>query len=108
MDGAAVQKGRKTTFMNTIRRADIDYHISGPYRPEENPAEGGIRELKRRFYRLMIKYNIPMRLWDFVLDYVVDIADVTVNYSKYSDGRVPLEILTGVTPEISEYLDFTV
>ncbi|CAJ1933595.1 unnamed protein product [Cylindrotheca closterium] len=34
--------------------------------------------------------------------------NVTVNYSKYSDGRVPLEIITGITPEITEYLDFTI
>lgn len=108
MDGAAVQKGRKTTFMETIRRANIDWHISGPYRPEENPVEGGIRELKRRFYRLIIKQGVPMRLWDFVLDYVVDIMNVTVNYSKYSSGRVPLEIITGITPDISEYMDFTI
>jgi hypothetical protein len=31
MDGAAVQKGRKTKFMETIRRAGIKHHISGPY-----------------------------------------------------------------------------
>ena len=49
-----------------------------------------------------------MRLWDFVLDYVVDIMNVTVNYSKYADGRVPLEIITGITPDITEYLDFTI
>ena len=108
MDGAGVQVGRHTKFMETIRRANIDYHISKPYRPDENPAEGGIRELKRRFYRLVIKHGIPMRVWDFVLDYVVDIMNVTVNYSKYSDGRVPLEIITGITPEITEYLDFTI
>ena len=84
MDGAAVQVGKGTTFMETIRRVNIDYHVSKPYTPKENPAEGGIRELKRRFYRMIIKYGIPMRLWDFVLDYVVDITNVTVNYSKYS------------------------
>ena len=108
MDGAAVQKGRKTKFMETIRRASIKYHISGPYRPEENPVEGGIRELKRRFYRLIVKFGIPMRLWDFVIDYVVDIMNLTVNYSKYSQKRVPIEIITGITPDISEYLDFTI
>ena len=108
MDGAQVQVGRKTKFMDTIRRANIDHHISRPRRPQENPAEGGIRELKRRFYRLVTKHNIPMRLWDFVLDYVVDIMNVTVNYSRYSDGRVPLEIITGITADISEYLDFTI
>mmetsp|Transcript_17331 Transcript_17331/g.42358 ORF Transcript_17331/g.42358 Transcript_17331/m.42358 type:complete len:358 (+) Transcript_17331:1030-2103(+) len=108
MDGAAVQTGRNTKFMDTIRRTTIQHHVSRPYRPDENPAEVGIRELKRRFYRLVIKYQIPMRLWDFVLDYVVDIMNVTVNYSRYSDGRVPLEKITGVTPDISEYLDFTI
>lgn len=108
MDGAAVQVGRNTTFMNTIRRAGIKYHISAPRKPNENPAEGGIRELKRRFYRLVIKHSIPMRLWDFVLDYVVDTMNLTVNYSRYSDGRVPLEIITGITPDITEYLDFTI
>ena len=26
--------------------------------------------------------------------------------SKYAEGRMPLEIITGETPDISEYLDF--
>jgi len=39
MDSATVQVGRKTTFMNTIQQAEIDDHISCPYRPDENPAE---------------------------------------------------------------------
>ena len=108
MDGAAVQVGRNTSFMETINRATIDYHISRPYRPEENPAEGGIRELKRRFYRLVVKHGIPERLWDFVLDYVVDTMNITANYSRYSDGRVPLEVITGITPDITEYMDFTI
>ena len=108
MDGAAVQKNENTTMMKTIRRANIKYHISGPYRPEQNPAEGGIRELKRRFYRLIVKHGIPMRVWDFVLDYTVETMNLTVNYSRYSEGRVPLEIITGITPDISEYLDFTI
>ena len=108
MDGAVVQTGRHTSFMSTIRRCQIDHHISHPYKPNENPAEGGIRELKRRFYRLQTKHGIPERLWDFLLDYVVDIMNTTVNYSRYSDGRVPLEVITGITPDITEYLDFTI
>mmetsp|Transcript_73445 Transcript_73445/g.206243 ORF Transcript_73445/g.206243 Transcript_73445/m.206243 type:complete len:168 (-) Transcript_73445:465-968(-) len=87
IDGAAVQVGRKTTFMHTIRRNDIRHHISHPRRPNENPAEGGIREIKRRFYRLVNKYNIPMRLWDFVLSYVVETMNVTVSQSRHAAGR---------------------
>jgi len=47
-DRAAVQVGAKTMFQDTIRRADIDYHVSGPRRPNENPAEGAIRDIKMR------------------------------------------------------------
>lgn len=48
MDGAAVQVGRKTSFMMTIQRNQINYAISQPYQP---------REIKRRFYRLQQKYG---------------------------------------------------
>lgn len=108
MDGAQVQVGRHTEFQSFIRRHEVKFHVSHPRRPNENPAEGGIREIKRRFYRLMHKYDIPLRLWDFVLTYTIDIMNVTVNGSKYSKSRTPLEILTGITPDISEFLDFNI
>ena len=93
--------------MQTIRRAQIPYHVSAPYRPDENPAEGCIREIKRRLYRIMHKNNIPRRLWDFVLAWVCETGNVTVSSSRYAKGRTPLEILTGETPDITEYLDFS-
>lgn len=106
LDGANVQVGRNTEFQRFIRRNGIKFHVSHPRRPNENPAEGGICEIKRRFYRFIQKYDIPMRLWDFVLDYTIEIMNVTVNSSRYSNKRTPLEIITGITPDISEYLDF--
>ena len=93
--------------MQTIRRAQISYHVSAPYRPDENPAEGCIREIKRRLYRIMHKNNIPRCLWDFVLAWVCKTGNVTVSSSHYAEGRTPLEILTGETPDITEYLDFS-
>ena len=42
-DGAAVQVGSKTLFQKTIRKADIQAHVSGPYKPNENPAESVCR-----------------------------------------------------------------
>lgn len=106
MDGANVQIGRNTAFQRFIRKHGIQYHVSHPRRPNENPAEGGIREIKRRFYRFVQKYDVPMRLWDFLLDYTIEVLNITVNGSRYSQDRTPLEIITGVTPDISEYLDF--
>jgi hypothetical protein len=84
-DGAAIQVGLKTRFMDLIRRYEIKYHVSAPRRPNENPAEGGIRELKKRWYRIMTK---------------------KANSLRYSKGRTPMEVITGCTPKITEYLDF--
>jgi hypothetical protein len=64
-DGASVQTGPKTKFMSVIRKYEIKYHISGPRRPNENPAEQSIHEVKKRWYRIMLKMKVPARLWDY-------------------------------------------
>ena len=46
-DGIPTQTGNNTLFMRTIRRARIPYYVSPPYRPNETPSEGCIREIKR-------------------------------------------------------------
>jgi len=105
-DGAAVQTGPKTKFMQAIRKYEIKYHVSGPRRPNENPAEQSIHEVKKRWYRVMLKKKVPSRLWDYGFTWICEIENICANMSKYSDGRTPLEIITGETPDISEYLDF--
>lgn len=105
-DGAAVQVGSKTRFMEVIRRANIQFHVSGPRRPNKNPTEAAIREVKKRWYRVMAKRSVLQRLWDFGITWVCETANVTVSSSRYADGRTPLEIVTGITPDITEYLDF--
>ena len=105
-DGFSSQVGRHTSFQKTLRRYDIDAHVSAPYRPNENPAEGAIREIKKAYYRLKEKTNLPDQLWDYALDYVCETSALTTNSSRYSKGRTPIEIITGETPDISEYMDF--
>ena len=105
-DGAAVQVGAKTAFQDTIRRANIDYHVSAPRRPNENPAEGAIRDIKMRWYRLQAKKNVPDRLWDYGISYVCETGNIIPTSSRYSKGRTPIECITGETPDISEYTDF--
>ena len=105
-DGAMVQVGRNTPFVHTLRKYEIKHHVSSPRRPNENPAESAIRETKKRWYRIMNKRKVPERLWDYGIQWVVETANITANCSRYADGRTPLEIITGITPDISEYLDF--
>ena len=54
----------------------------------------------------MLKKKVPTRLWDYVFTWVCETDNIFANMSKYTEGRTPLEIITGETPDISEYLDF--
>ena len=81
-DGATVQVGRNTKFMKTIRDYQIQYHVSGPRRPNENPAESMIREIKRRWYRIMTRKRVPPRVWDFGLIWICETQSLTASSSR--------------------------
>ena len=69
-DGAAVQVGTNTSFMDTVIQAEINYRVSAPRRPNKNPSEGSIREVKQGLYRVVLKKRVPKRLWDFGLAWI--------------------------------------
>jgi hypothetical protein len=97
-DGAAEQVGQFTDFNKRIRMNDIDFHVSSPRRPNENPAEGVIREVRKKWFRIMQSKGVPKRLWDYGIEWICEIKQRTTNSSVYSNGRTPLEIITGETP----------
>ena len=92
--------------MKNVRKYSIDFHITEPYRPNHNFAEGVIREVRKKWFRIMVRKNVPQRLWDYGLQWVCNIQNRTSNSSRGLDGRCPLERITGETVDISEYLDF--
>ena len=69
-DGALVQTGRNTLFQETLSKYDIRGNTSGVRRPNQNPAEGAIREVKKKWYRLQQKKQVPDRLWDLSLIHI--------------------------------------
>jgi hypothetical protein len=105
-DGSAEQTKPKTDFMKHIRDYGIDYHITESHRPQQNRAETVIREIKKRWFRQMVKRKVPKRLWDYGIVWACEIMSLTSNSSFSLDGRTPMEQVTGETPDISEYLDF--
>jgi hypothetical protein len=105
-DGSGEQTGPKTEFMKHVRDYAIDYHITEPNRPQQNRAETVIREVKKRWFRQMVKRKVSKRLWDYGMVWVCEVMLLTSNSSFYLDGRTPMEQLTGETPDISKYLDF--
>ena len=54
----------------------------------------------------MHKKCVPKRLWDYGLRWTCDVMQRTSTEARSANGRSPLEIITGNTPDISEFLDF--
>ena len=106
IDGSKEQTKPNTEFMKCCRRNDIKVHRTEPERPNQNPAEGVIREVRRRWFRTMIRKRVPRRLWDYGVRWTTQVMQRTSTQAGGLRGRCPLEAVTGETIDISEYLDF--
>ena len=67
IDGAAGQMGRKTAFMQQVRKHHIDFHLTEPEQYNQSQVEGVIREIRTKWFRVMIERSVPKRLWDYGL-----------------------------------------
>ena len=105
-DGSQEQNGKNTQFMKQIRSHNIDFHVSEPNLHNQNPVEGVIRELRRKWYRIMIHKRVPNEFWDYGLKWVSETMSLTHNSAGNLNGQIPLTQVTGETADISEYLDF--
>ena len=105
-DGSKEQTRPGTDFIKTIRKYDVDYHISEPERSNQNPAEGVIRELRKKWFRTMIRKRVPRKLWDYGYRYVCKTMQHTASYAGRLNGRTSIEKVTGDIPDIAELLDF--
>lgn len=105
-DGSKEQNGKNTQFMKQIRRHDIDYHVSEADMHNQNPVEGCIREIRRKWYREMIRKRVPQEFWDYGCRWVSETSSLTHTSAGDLNGNIPITNVTGETPDISEYLDF--
>ena len=105
-DGSKEQTKKNTTFMKQIHAHNIKYHISEPGVKNQNPVERTIRELRKKWFRIMVKQRVPKELWDFGLVWVSEITSMTYTTAGSINGCIPITAVTGETPDISEYLDF--
>lgn len=84
----------------------IKQTLAEPYSPFQNRTEVNIRELKKHVRHIMSRTKTPKRLWDFCSRYVAEIRSLTAQPLYSLHGRTPYELVTGNTPDISEYLAF--
>ena len=101
------QTGKRMEFAATVRKHGIDIHLTEPDRHNQSKVEGVIRELRKRWFWVMLKQRVPNHLWDYGICGVCKIMQCTASNSGRLHGRTPLEQLTGETPNISEFLDFS-
>jgi len=85
----------------------IKQTLTEPYSPWQNRAEINIREAKKSVQRLMSRTNTPKALWDYCACYIADLTCYTANDIYVLHGRTPHEVVTGNTPDITEYTEFS-
>eukprot|EP01082_Thalassiosira_pseudonana_P011515 g10091.t1 g10091 contig4:1200994-1201527(-) len=99
-DAKEMQKGK---FAQKCRDADTDLRQLEPFTPWANAAEREIKELKRGAGRKLISSKCPKRFWDYCFN--SNLLKLPLHIFKL-DGRVPEALVSGETPDISEYCDF--
>ena len=105
-DGSKEQTGKKTEFIKQVRRNDIKLHVIEPDRNNQNPCEGVIREVRRKWFRTMIRGRVPRKFWDYGMICVCKVMQRTSTQAGRLGGRTLIESVTSETVYISEYLDF--
>ena len=105
-DGSREQTKPGTAFQATLRKKNVQSIVTPLHRPNYNPAETVIRELRKRWYRAIFCANCPRLLWTYGLPHFAKIMQLTASNASQLDGKTPLGWLTGETPDISQYWDF--
>ena len=106
-DGSGEQTSKDKEFSKCLRKYNIKQIITPPHRPNLNPVETVIKELRKRWYRAIFRTNCPQALWNYGLPHIAKLIQLTASNAANLKGRTPLEVVTGETPDISQYLDFS-
>jgi hypothetical protein len=105
-----VSDGAKEELLGAVNATCRRYHIQQkqtvPYSPWSNLAEASIRELKVGIRRATRRQGSPKRLWCYCAQWVAGVRRLTALDIPDLEGRVPAEVVTGSTPDITAYVQF--
>jgi hypothetical protein len=97
---------KEGAFRKETMKYGIPQTFTEPHSPWQNPAEGGIREVKKLSKKWMTNKESPVRLWCFCFELAADILSLCATMHYSLQGRTPYEITCNYTPDISEYVTF--
>jgi hypothetical protein len=63
------------------------------------------QKVKQQWQRVLQAINMPKQPWDYGVVWECELMQRTTSPPYHSNGTTPIEIITGSTPDISEYLD---
>ncbi len=106
-DGAKEMTGKKTEFQSQVTKHNIITRCSEPDLHNQSPAEGVVREVRRKWFRVMFRKRVPKIFWDYGMRWVCETMSRTYLRNQRIDGGVPLTKVTGETVDISPYLEFS-
>ncbi|KAL7551098.1 hypothetical protein ACHAWF_014292 [Thalassiosira exigua] len=93
-------------FKKLVKKRHINMTYTEPERKSQiTRVDRKIHDLKRRWHDKMRKKNVPERLWDFGLVYTGKIMQILPKL-KLQDMMALEAVVTGKTPNISEFCDF--
>ena len=103
-DNASEMISPGTKFRETANFLRVKVKTIEPHTPRQNRAETNVAELRRRYLHLRQQKDIPNCLWDFGLKWV---AETMTRSCRGTNERTGYEVVTGDTPDISEWIDFS-
>ena len=101
-DSAKSETSKKVK--DILRAYRIHDFQSEPHHQNQNPAERHIQRLKEGTNRVLDRSGAPAHTWLLAMAYVAFLLNHMALESL--DGRSPLEVLLGMTPDISAFLVF--
>jgi hypothetical protein len=87
-----------------LRSLIIGNGQSEPHQQHQNPAEQKYQDVKQMANTIMDRTGLPPQTWLLALMYECIVLNFTASASL--NWRTPMEILTGLTPDISPLLSF--
>ena len=94
-DGSKEQTGKKTELIKQVRRNDIELHVIEPDWYNQNPCEGVIRKVRRKWFCTMIRGRVPRKFWDYGMRWVCKVMQRILAQAVGLGGHTPIESVTG-------------
>ena len=101
-DNAMEQVGKNIESTINFRKYNIHVYSTDPYLPWQNKAKNQIQIIKGISHMRASRSWFPKILWDFLLVWESEIY----SHTSGADGQTGMRILTGDTPDISDWADF--